>query len=476
MSKTMQRVVVALAGTVALLVVLGVWLGPRLLGANVRAHLETDASSALGMQVQVAGRVALRFFPLLHVTLEDVRVRNRGADIASITEVQLGIELRSLLHKDLQIRAVAFKGAHITLERNKKGEFNFDRPPAPDSSSPAADIARVSFADSSLSYTDALFGNDFAAANCRIDLTDLKLTASTPPTILKTLSFSGHLACAQMHTKNLTATDVKATVTGAAGTLRFDPATLEMFGGHGTGKVIADFTGAEPVYHVHAALSKLQVADFSKTVTPEKIAEGALDFSANLAMRGTPKTGVMRTVAGEASLRGKDLVLEIGDLDKEFTHYESTQNFNLVDVGAFFLAGPLGVAVTKGYDYARILKKSAGHTTIRTLLSQWKVEGGVAHAEDVALATPENRIAMQGGLDLVNDTYDDVTVALIGPQGCARVEQKIRGSFRKPEVQKPNVVTAITGPARKLLSQGKRLFGAKCVVFYSGAVEAPGAK
>jgi AsmA protein len=279
-----------------------------------------------------------------------------------------------------------------------------------------------------------------------------------------------------MRTKNLAATDVKATVAATGGTLRFDPATLEMFGGHGTGNVTADFTGAEPVYHVHSAVSKLQVADFSKTVTPEKIAEGALDFSANLTMRGTPKTGVMRTVAGEASLRGKDLVLDIGDLDKEFTHYESTQNFNLVDVGAFFLAGPLGVAVTKGYDYARILKKSAGHTTIRTLLSQWKVEGGVAHAEDVALATPENRIAMQGGLDLVNDTYDDVTVALVGPQGCVRVEQKISGSFRKPEVQKPNVVTAITGPARKLLSQGKRLFGAKCVVFYSGAVEAPAAK
>jgi uncharacterized protein involved in outer membrane biogenesis len=476
MSKTLQRVLVALTATLALLVILAIFLGPRLLGANVRTRLETDASSALGMQVQVGGRVALRFFPVLHVTLEDIRIRNRGADVASIGEAQLGIELRSLLHKDLKFRSVEFKGAHITLERNKSGEFNIDRPSAPDSNSPAADIARVSFADLSLSYTDAELGNDFAAANCRLELTDLKLTASTPPDILKTLFFTGHLACAQMRTKNLYATDVKATVTGTGGTLKFDPVALEMFGGHGTGNVSADFTAAEPVYRVHSVLSKLQVADFSKTVTPEKIAEGALDFSANLTLRGTPKTGVMRTLSGEASLRGKDLVLDIGDLDKEFSHYESTQNINLIDVGAFFLAGPLGVAVTKGYDYARILKKSPGHTTIRQLLSQWKVERGIAQAEDVALATPENRIAMQGGLDLVNDTYDDVTVALIGPQGCARVEQKIRGSFRKPDVQKPNVVTAITGPARKLINQGKSLFGAKCTVFYSGAVEPPAAK
>jgi len=473
MSKTMQRVLIALAGAAVLLVILAVWLGPRLLGANVRARLQADASSALGMQVQVGGRVALRFLPLLHVTLEDIHIRNRGADVASIAEAQLGIELRSLLHKDLVFRSVQFKGAQITIERNKSGELNIDRPPSADISSPAADIARVSLADSSLIYTDAQLGNNFTAANCRLELSALKLTASTPPDILKSLSFTGHLACAQMRTKNLMATDVKATVTGTGGKLEFDPVALEMFGGHGSGNVSADFTAAEPVYRVHSTLAKLQVADFSKTVTPEKIAEGALDFSANLTMRGTPKTGVMRTLAGEASLRGHDLVFDIGDLDKEFSHYESTQNFNLIDVGAFFLAGPLGVAVTKGYDYARILRKSAGRTTIRTLLSQWKVDRGIAQAQDVALATPQNRIAMQGGLDLVNDTYDDVTVALISPQGCARVEQRIRGSFRKPDVDKPNVVATITGPARKLLNKGKSLFGAKCKVFYSGAVEAP---
>jgi AsmA protein len=181
----------------------------------------------------------------------------------------------------------------------------------------------------------------------------------------------------------------------------------------------------------------------------------------------------MGTVAGEASLQGRDLELEIGDLDKEFSNYESTQNFNLIDVGAFFLAGPLGIAVTKGYDYSRILKKSEGHTTIRTLLSRWKLERGIAQAQDVALATPQNRIAMTGGLNFVNDTYDDVTIALVGPKGCARVEQHVHGSFRKPEVEKPNVITTIAGPARKLINKGKSLFGAKCVVFYSGAVQAP---
>jgi uncharacterized protein involved in outer membrane biogenesis len=473
MSKTMKRVFAALAALLAILAILVVWLGPRLLGANVRSRLEADASAALGMQVQVGGSVTLRFFPGLHVTVADVHIRNRGVDVASAGEVELAIELYSLLHKDLAFQGVRFKRARITIERDKSGQFNIDRAPTPASSSAGTDIAGVSFADSSLFYTDAQRGNDFAAEKCGLNLSDLKLAPGASPDTFKALSFTGELICEKMRTNNLTATQVKASVAGAGGTLKFEPVTLEMLGGHGSGNVTADFTGADPVYHVHASIKKLEIADFSKTVTPEKIAEGALDFSANLTMRGTPKTGVMDTVAGEASLRGNDLVLDIGDLDKEFSHYESTQNFNLIDVGAFFLAGPLGLAVTKGYDYARILKKSQGRTTIRTLISQWKIERGIAQAEDVALATPENRIAMTGGLDLVNDSYADVTVALISPQGCVRVAQKIHGSFRKPEVEKPNVVTAITGPARGLLSKGKKLFGAKCAVFYSGAVQPP---
>jgi hypothetical protein len=34
-------------------------------------------------------------------------------------------------------------------------------------------------------------------------------------------------------------------------------------------------------------------------------------------------------------------------------------------------------------------------------------------------------------------------------------------------------VTAVAGPARKLINKGKRLFGAKCSVFYTGTVAPP---
>jgi AsmA protein len=178
-----------------------------------------------------------------------------------------------------------------------------------------------------------------------------------------------------------------------------------------------------------------------------------------------------RTAQGEASLQGENLEIAIGNLDEKLSHYESSQNFNLVDVGAFFIAGPLGTAATKGYDFASILQGTKGNTEIRMLVSRWKVEQGVAHAQDVAMATKENRLAMKGGLDFVNRDFDDVTVAILDRKGCATVEQRVRGSFSKPDVEKPNVLVSLTGPVSSLISKAAKMLGAKCEVFYQGSVQ-----
>ena len=174
------------------------------------------------------------------------------------------------------------------------------------------------------------------------------------------------------------------------------------------------------------------------------------------------------------SLRSEHLTLVGNDLDREISRFKSSQNFNLVDVGAVFFAGPLGLAVTRGYAFASLFRGSGGNSSIETLVSDWRVERGVAQAKDVALATSENRIALQGGLDFVNGRFADVTVAVIDAGGCAKVRQAIRGSFGKPTVEKPRVLTSLAGPVLKLYRQTRGLFPAKpCEVFYSGSVAAP---
>ncbi len=90
------------------------------------------------------------------------------------------------------------------------------------------------------------------------------------------------------------------------------------------------------------------------------------------------------------------------------------------------------------------------------------------------MATKENRIALTGRINFVNERFDDVTIALIDAKGCARVKQKIHGPFQKPVVEKPSVLMSLAGPALNLLKQARDLVtGESCPAFYTGSVPAP---
>jgi len=98
----------------------------------------------------------------------------------------------------------------------------------------------------------------------------------------------------------------------------------------------------------------------------------------------------------------------------------------------------------------------------------------VARAQDVAMATKENRVALQGGLDFVGNRFDDLTVALIDAKGCATVRQHVHGTFAEPVVEKPNRLEALAGPVLRLLKKGSQILGGQgCDVFYAGSVAAP---
>lgn len=471
MSKSLKIILYAVGGLVGLLVLVAVAL---LLFVDTNAYkprLEAAASGASGMEVRVGGRLGIGFLPGLRVTLEDVHIRNRGSEVASAKEARLGIDLLPLLRKEVRIVEIALKHPGISIERDRDGKFNFEQPQVAGAVLPALELAKLTLSDATLVYTDKQSGDGFAAGNCYLDLRRLRLSGGERPDLMKQLSFVAQLACGEIRKNDFTVSDLKLTADGKNGVFELKPVTMRIFGAQGSGSIQADLSGSVPLYHVRYSLPKFRIEEFLKTLSPQKVAEGPMDFSANLSMQGKTVKEIRQTAEGQISLRGENLTLSGHDLDREFSRFESSQNFNLVDVGAFFFAGPVGLVVTKGYSFASVLQGSGGRSEIRTLVSDWKVERGVAQAQDVAMATNENRVALQGGLDFVNERFNDVTVALIDAKGCAKVRQKIRGSFRKPVVEKPNILKTLTGPALELLKKGRGLFpGGECEVFYAGSV------
>lgn len=474
MSRSPKIILIAVGALIGLLVLAAAVL---LLFVDVNAYkprLEAAASEALGMEVRVGGQLGIGFFPDLYVTLEDLRIRSRGADVASAKKARLGIDLLPLLQKKVRIVKIVLKHPRISIERDRSGKFNFEKPEAAGGTLPALDLAKLSLSGGTLLYADEQSGEGFVAGDCSLDVHHLRFSGGKNPDIMKNLSFSAELACGDIRKNDFTVFDLRFSAGGKNRVFDLKLITMRVFGAHGSGSVRADFSGAVPLYHIRYFLPKFHIEEFSKTLSPQKAVEGLMDFSANLSMQGKTVNTMKQTTEGRISLRGENLTLNGIDLDREFSRFESSQNFNLVDVSAFFLAGPFGLMLTKGYNFASIFLESGGRSEIRTFVSDWKFERGVAQAHDVAMATNENRIALQGDVDFVNEQFNDMTVALIDAQGCAKVRQKIHGSFQKPVVEKPSILKSLTGPALSLLKKGRDLFpGGECEVFYAGSVAPP---
>ena len=196
-----------------------------------------------------------------------------------------------------------------------------------------------------------------------------------------------------------------------------------------------DVTRGAPRYRIIYTLSRFRIEElfrkFSPGNIPGKTLEGLTDFSADLTAKGKSMDEVKRSLTGDVSLKGENLMLYSIDIDAFISKLEQSQNFNLVDVGAFFLAGPFGPVLTKSYNFGSLNEESrGGKGRITKLVSIWKVKKGIAEAIDVALASNKHRIAMKGGLNFVNERFVDMTVAVLDKQRVRCLQPESAWAFQ----------------------------------------------
>jgi uncharacterized protein involved in outer membrane biogenesis len=137
----------AAIGLVGLVLVVAVAL-LGLVDANFyKTRLEASVSSALGMEVSIAGRLGIDFFPGLLLTLEDVHFRNQAADVVSAKEATIAVDLMSLLAKELRIENIVLKHPVISIERDRDGRFNLESTREAADTLPAVNWPNVSASD-----------------------------------------------------------------------------------------------------------------------------------------------------------------------------------------------------------------------------------------------------------------------------------------------------------------------------------------
>ncbi|MGB5895038.1 MAG: AsmA-like C-terminal region-containing protein, partial [Ignavibacteriaceae bacterium] len=254
------------------------------------------------------------------------------------------------------------------------------------------------------------------------------------------------------------------------GTYTVIPKSKSFFGSLGKGKHTLKPFDELPYYRIQYSIDQFNTEDLMRTFLEDTVVTGKMDFSMDITMSGNEWDSLVSKLNGNIYLSGKNIKMYGVDADELIEKFKRSQSFNLVDLGAVLLAGPVGLAVTKGTDYASlIVLKSGEETQITNLVSDWSVHDGKLTMQDVAFATKKNRIAADGWLNFATDSLE-ITFALLNKNGCSIFSQDLFGSFKKPQTGEIKVVGTILAPVTNLWDD---VWGNDCKVFYNGSVEHP---
>jgi AsmA protein len=443
---------------------------------SYRSKIETVASEATGLDVAIKGRMGLSFFPF-GVSAKDVHVANRGDEILSAEYLKLRAELIPLLKKQLKVTACELVKPAVTIVKDTEGKYNFESTKQISAKAwraSASGLNELKLSKGALIYLDKKTGKKTELKEINLAIRDLSVV-DTSGNIIKNVSFAGSFGCKELLQKDLRIENLKGPMRAEKGVFSLRPLTMDAFGGKGEGDVTADKTGANAEYKINLTVSKLDFERLQESFGVARLISGKGDLAASLTVKEKEGRILIKGMDGTLSLRGDNLITHTVDLDKVLSTYETSQKFSLVDVGAFFIAGPLGTVALKGYHYGDVYYQTrGGRGTITQFVSHWKIKDGVADATDCALATRHNRVALKGKLNLVSERYDKVTVALLDDKGCAIITQTVSGPFGSPQIGTVSAIESLAGPIFDLYGKAKRFIqGGKCEAFYRGSVQQP---
>ena len=220
---------------------------------------------------------------------------------------------------------------------------------------------------------------------------------------------------------------------------------------------------------------KLNLKPLKDLLNSDYQVEGYANIQNHLS--GTLQDSDFIIASGRVNVKANNLRISGVDLDKLVDDFQNSQSVGLLDIGAVALLGPAAIAVTKGNDYRNLVTSldNKGNSEVTQLNSDISYVDDIATMEDVAFATKNHRLAMQGKINMKDNTFVKFDVATIDKDGCPIYKEELKGSLESPTVKKANVlISGVMNPINSVISQATKSLKAKCdKPFYQGIVKAP---
>lgn len=189
-----KRVALVVVGSLVALALMGAGLLTYLvLRLDVRGEIERNVEAATGRDLAISGSVGVSYWPVLGLKARDVTLANveggRAPAFIAADEIDIGVELRPLLERQVNVRRLVLQRPRVALEVDANGQPNWllrprttTTPPTTPPSQPV-DVARTSLRsirinDGEVSFFDARQGAGWVAGE--VDITTALTSLDAP--------------------------------------------------------------------------------------------------------------------------------------------------------------------------------------------------------------------------------------------------------------------------------------------------------
>ncbi|GAA0214682.1 hypothetical protein GCM10009123_22300 [Kangiella japonica] len=206
---------------------------------------------------------------------------------------------------------------------------------------------------------------------------------------------------------------------------------------------------------------------------------GELQGEIAVKFEGLDSKTFLSSLNGDIFIRNQSLVtIRHLNINKVIKSFLDSQEFGLLDIGGFLLAGPLGLLASQGVslqDTIGQLGADKGDTQIPHMNIDMNIKDGLLMTKDVAVATDKYRFAFNGEVILDKQEFKDLDFDIINKKGCREYGQTLNGSITSPKIETFTAAfDAVTGSVVGLFKQGVGLItGGACSSVYEGVVPHP---
>ena len=477
-----------------IIVVLGIIIATFDLN-KYKPQIEKKVYEATGKELKINGDIGLSLTPF-GISIKDIVVKNpkgfSSSDLLKLQKVAVSLQVMPLLSKQVKVNYVKLQDMNLLVEKSKKGLMNIainkkaakkeetkNKPKEKESAKlPMVNVGKVLLSNINVTYIDHQTKSKAKVDNLNLTVNDIALNGDKD--ILKALSLKGFLKIADVKYDKYLLKDISADFTFKDKIATISPLKLTVYNSQVLGKLVYNMNGKKPKIHIEDHIAKLDLKEVSKQfIKNKKISlDGYVKTDIKLSMVGQTPKDIKRSLTGTLYVFGNNFGIKGVDLNKVFKSLDDAKSINKKDIAGFLVAGPLGVALSKGMSGGNMLSGLDGGTTaVKKLVINAPIKRGIVTLKDVAMKVGGTRVAVKGKIDLTRERFIKVQVGVVGGNGCAKIAEDISGTFSKPKYSTKaltsgvvaNTVTSLFGQFTK--SSGSNTKKPKCKVFYNGSIK-----